>query len=278
MKIRKITPALGAEVLDVDLSRAPTEAQANALREAILAHGVLLIRDQRLSPSQLAVLSRAFGPIEPYGSTVGEFLMRDEPDVLVLSNIVENGKPVGIQDAGQYWHTDRSYVAEPAWSSLLYAVEVPVGEDGRVRGDTAFTSTVAAFDALPESRKAYLRTLRAVHRYVYRYTAEPKNRLPDAVHPVVLRHPYNGRESLYVNAGFTPAIEGMPAAESDALLAELFAHVAKPEFGFVHHWRVGDIIMWDNFATQHRATGDYGPPLRRLMWRTTVCRPAIAAT
>lgn len=277
MEIRKITASLGAEAIGIDLSTPATPEQTHALRAAILEHGVLLIRNQRLTPARLAALSRGFGPLEPYGSTVGEFLMRDEPDIIVLSNIVENGRPVGIRDAGQYWHTDRSYVPQPCWASLLYSVEIPVGADGVARGDTAFTSAAAAFDALPEARKAWLRTLSAVHRYVYRYTAEPTNRLPDAVHPVVLRHPFTGRESLFVNAGFTPEIVGMSKAESDALLAELWEHVARPEFGFVHKWRIGDVVMWDNFATQHRATGDYELPLRRLMWRTTVREPAQEA-
>jgi taurine dioxygenase len=276
MNIQALTGSLGAEVTGADLSIEP-ERVADRLRDAFLAHSVLVVRDQHLNEDQFVRLTRCMGPIEPYESTVKPFLMAGHPEIIVLSNILEDGKPIGIRDAGQYWHTDRSYVKEPAWSSLLHAIRLPVDAQGVTRGDTQFASTVAAFAALPASMQQRLRGLQAVHRYVYRYTKAPEDRLPDVAHPVVLRHPYTGRESLYVNKGFTFGIVGMAQAEADALLEELFAHIAQSRFIYAHHWRPGDVVMWDNFATQHNAVSDYELPLERLIWRTTVRAPAKAA-
>lgn len=276
MNIRPLTDSLGAEVTGVDLSIEP-ERVADTLRAAFLAHSVLVVRDQHLNEDQFVRLTRCMGPVEPYESTVKQFLMPGHPEIIVLSNMLENGRPIGIRDAGQYWHTDRSYVKDPAWSSLLHAIRLPVDAQGVTRGDTQFASTVAAFAALPAAMQQRLRGLQAVHRYVYRYTKAPADRLPDVAHPVALRHPYTGRESLYVNKGFTFGIVGMAQAEADALLEELFAHVAQPRFIYVHHWRPGDVVMWDNFATQHNAVADYELPLERLIWRTTVRAPATAA-
>ena len=275
MNVRPLTDTLGAEVTGVDLAVDP-ERSADALRSAFLQHSVLVVRDQHLNEDQFVRLTRCMGPIEPYESTVKQFLMPGHPEIIVLSNILENGQPIGIRDAGQYWHTDRSYVEKPAWSSLLHAKRLPVDANGVTRGDTQFASTVAAFAALPPAMQQRLRELRAVHHYVYRYTKAPEDRLPDVTHPVALRHPYTGRESLYVNKGFTFGIVGMPQAQAEGLLEELFALVAQPRFLYTHHWRPGDVVMWDNFATQHNAVSDYALPLERLIWRTTVRAPAAS--
>ncbi len=273
LNIRPLTEHLGAEVTGIDLAK-DTERHADQLRAAFLDRSVLIVRDQHLNEEQFVRLAHSFGPLEPYESTVKQFLMPEHPEILVLSNMVKDGKPVGIRDAGQYWHTDRSYVKEPAWSSLLHARRLPVDAQGVTRGNTQFASTVAAFAALPDAMRTRLRALRAVHRYIYRYTKAPDNPLPEVSHPVALRHPYNGRESLYVNKGFTFGIEGMPQDESDALLEALYEHIAQPQFVYTHQWRVGDVLLWDNFATQHNAVADYELPLERLMWRTTVRAPA----
>jgi len=274
MNIRPLTSAVGAEVDNIDLSRQLDLDTADALRRAFLEHSVLVIRGQRLSEDQFIRLSRGFGPIEPYESTVKEFLKPGYPEIIVLSNIERNGKPIGIRDAGQYWHTDRSYVAQPAWSSLLYSIKIPVDSQGRARGATQFSGTIAAFAALSEPLKDQLRRLKAVHRYIYRYTKAPDKPLPGVVHPVVLTHPYTGRESLYVNSGFTERIDGMSEGQSKQLLAELFRHISQPRFVYTHQWEQGDVVMWDNFATQHNAVSDYELPMERLIWRTTVRAPA----
>jgi taurine dioxygenase len=188
-----------------------------------------------------------------------------------------------VADAGRYWHTDLSYVREPSRCSLLYAREVPVAADGRVLGDTLFASTAAAYDALPAPMKARIADLKAVHRYGDRYdrmeksggvrdalSEEQRQQTPDVVHPVVRTHPITRRKCLYVNEGFTVSILGLPEDEGSDLLAELSAHAHKAEFVYRHHWRRGDLLMWDNCQTQHLAVGDYALPQRRLMHRTTV--------
>ena len=203
-----------------------------------------------------------------------------------MSNVVENGRNIGLPDAGQYWHSDLSYMANPSRCSLLYALEVPV-KDGVVLGETLFASAAHAYDTLPESTKARLASLRAIHRYGDRYkkqqaaggrgalTEEQLKRVPDVGHPVVRAHPFTGRNVLFVNAGFTVEVEGLPRTESDALLQELFSHITRPDALYRHRWRTGDLLMWDNCLTQHRAIRDYDLPLRRRMHRTTVAGPGV---
>jgi len=203
------------------------------------------------------------------------------PEVLVLSNIFENGKPIGMQDAGQYWHTDLSYTAEPSRCSLLYAVEIPF-ENGVALGDTFFVNTAAAYEALPDDMKARLSGLEATHSYTARYERmekggkrvaleeDQKKAVPEVVHPVVRTHPFTGRKCLYVNEGFTVGIVGMAKEESDELLAYLYRHVTDERFMYRHRWQVGDLLMWDNCSTQHNAIANYGPQQRRHMRRTTV--------
>ena len=272
MTTQPLTEHLGAEVSGIDLMRNQKEF-ADPLRSALLDCGVLVVRDQKLDARQFVEVARGFGPIEPYESTVKQFLMRDYPEIIVLSNLERDGKRLGLRDAGQYWHTDRSYVEEPAWSSMLHAVKLPVDEHGVTRGSTQFTSSIATLAALPQATKARLRNLKAVHRYIYRYTKAPQDELPPVEHPVVLRHPYNGRECLYVNRGFTSHIVGLSEQDSKTLLEDLYAHVEQPQFVYTHQWRPGDVLLWDNFATQHNAVADYQLPLERLMWRTTIRKP-----
>jgi taurine dioxygenase len=273
VQIRPLSASLGAEVTGIDLAREP-QRHAQELRSAFLAHGVLVVRDQKLTPDQFVGIARTFGPIEPYESTVKQYLMDGYPDIIVLSNIMRDGKPIGLRDAGQYWHTDRSYVQEPAWSSMLHAIKLPVDAAGVTRGATQFASSTAAWNELPEPLKRKVKDLSAVHRYVYRYTAAPENRLPPVEHPIALRHPYTGAASLYVNRGFTSHVSGMSPEDSDALLAELYAHAEQPRFVYTHQWKPGDLLFWDNFSTQHNAVSDYDLPLERLMWRTTIRRPS----
>ena len=272
MKIQPLTEDLGAEATGIDLMRNQNEL-ADPLRSALIDRGVLVVRDQRVDAKQFVEIARGFGPIEPYESTVKQFLMPDHPEIIMLSNMMRDGKPLGLSDAGQYWHTDRSYVEEPAWSSMLHAIKLPIDEFGVTHGNTQFTSSIAAFAALPNVMKAQLRKLNAVHRYIYRYTKAPQNPLPPVEHPVVLKHPYNGQECLYVNSGFTSHIVGMSEQKSQVLLKALYAHLAQPQFVYTHQWRTGDVLLWDNFATQHNAVADYQLPLERLMWRTTIRKP-----
>jgi taurine dioxygenase len=279
VSITRLGEPLGAEVSGIDLARPVSDAAFKRIEEAFHEHCVLVFRNQRLTPEAHTGFSRRFGPLLVH--VLRQHNDPQVPEVLVLSNIVENGKPIGIQDGGQYWHTDLSYTAEPSRCSLLYAVEIPF-ENGVALGDTLFVNTCAAYEALPEAMKERLAGLKATHSYTARYQRmqkrglrddldeDQKKSVPEVVHPVVRTHPSTGRKCLYVNEGFTVGIVGMPKDESDALLAGLYDHVTDPRFMYRHRWQVGDLLMWDNCSTQHNAVANYAPHQRRHMRRTTV--------
>jgi taurine dioxygenase len=261
--------ALGMEIEGIDLRKPLGAETCAALKDALVRHGVIFLRGQQLDSRQLVDFARTFGEIERYDSTLAKYLLRDQPEVIVLSNIVEDGKPIGVVDAGGFWHTDRSYVSKPAWLSCLYALEVPVSDDGGSLGDTEFASMTAAVRELPQAQRERLKKLCAEHQYVFRWS-DDNGSMPAVQHPVILNHPVSKEPCLFVNRGFTHRISGMDEQDSKVLLGELFAYATKPEFVYRHQWQVGDVLLWDNYATQHFATGGYSLPKRRHLWRTTV--------
>ena len=281
MKIRAISPTFGAEIVGIDLAHELDSSTFATIEKTYNECSVVLFRGQRINDEQHVRFSRRLGELEIH--VLREFVKPLHPELYVLSNIVENGKPIGIKDAGNYWHTDLSYTRSPSRGSIMYALEVPHAIDGRPLGDTLFASTAAAYDALPQSMKTQLAELKAVHRFWDRYLRERKAagsdvivsderraQTPDVVHPIIRTHPFTGRKCIYVNEGFTIGIVGMPEKESQALLRDLFERCAMPENTYRHQWEVGDIVMWDNCATLHRATVDFALPQRRLMQRTTL--------
>ena len=277
--VRCCTPHFGAEVTGVDLSQPLDDAAFRRVYDILLEHSVIFFRGQQLSPEAHVAFSRRFGELEIHVRK--ECLRPGFPEIFVVSNIIENGKPIGTQDAGSFWHSDLCYMREPSRGSLFYAREVPE-RDGVVYGDTLFASACAAYDALPDDMKTRLEGLKAVHSYVKGYhrprksgprpelTEEQKRRTPDVEHPLVRTHPETGRKCLFVNEGYTVGIAGLPQAESDELLHFLFGHITSAEFVYRHNWRAGDFLIWDNCAVQHRAMLDYDLPLRRRMERTTL--------
>lgn len=280
MNLQPLSPLFGVEVTGVDLSRDLDKDTFTAIKQAFNERSVMLFRNQKVTDEQHVRFSRRLGELEIH--TLREFVKPENPELYVLSNIVENGKPIGIKDAGNYWHTDLSYTKIPSRGSIMYAIEVP-HKDGIPLGDTQFASTAAAYSALPEKMKQKLAGLNAVHRFWDRYLRERKAAgsdveisderragTPDVVQPVIRTHPFTKRKCIYVNEGFTVSIVGMANDESRELLKELFAHCAKPDFTYRHKWQVGDVVMWDNCATLHRATVDFALPQRRLMQRTTL--------
>jgi len=293
--VRRIGKHLGAEIAGVDLSAPLPDAVFAQLASAFFDNQVVVFRGQRLRPAEQVAFTRRFGELEQHVRK--ESRLEGHPEILVVSNLLDDsGKPIGVQDAGRFWHSDLSYKAQPSLLSALYALEVPVRE-GRVLGDTGFRSCTAAYDALAPEMKRRLEGLQAVHSYRYyrgrnagaqREDAARGGRkvhehvpsaaqlatVPDVASPVVRTHPVTGRKGLFVNEAHTSEIVGMGRAESDALLGELYLQIAKPEFGYTHRWQPGDLLMWDNCSTQHKATFDYDLPLRRLMYRTTVRGPA----
>jgi taurine dioxygenase len=273
VQIKPLSRHVGAEIVGVDLSTEPTDDIFDQIEDAYDRYSVLVFRGQKLTPEQQIAFARRFGDLEISPRT--EFALPGYPEVLVLSNIIENGKPIGNAEAGRTWHTDMSYTKTPPRGSLLYAREIPV-ENGRALGDTVFASAAAAFESLPEDRRGALVGLRAIHRAgAKKYApgsklADAVKGMPDVEHPVVRTHPATGRKAIYVREGECVGIVGMPDAESLPLIKELSEMVPREEFCYRHNWRVGDLLMWDNSMTQHLAIADYKLPLRRLMHRVTV--------
>lgn len=289
--VNRIGKHLGAEISGVDLSQPLSDDTFAQIATAFFENEVVFFRGQKITPEQHVAFTRRFGVLEQHVRK--EARLEAFPEILILSNILdENGHAIGSQDAGRFWHSDLSYKKEPSMLSALYSVEVPE-KDGKVFGDTGFVSTTAAYDALPEDLKARVSGLKNVHSYRSyrlknrraqeeekarggRVVQEPElteaqlNSVPDVETPVVRTHPVTRRKGLFVNEAHTASIVGLPKEEGDALLSRLYAHLAMPEFGYWHSWRPGDLLMWDNVSTQHKATFDYDLPLRRLMYRTTV--------
>jgi len=265
--------ALGAEIRGVDLARPPDDATFAAIERAYDEHGVVFFRDQRLTPQQQVAFTRRFGEIA--FNIFGErWSVPGAPEIVVVSNIAEDGRPIGVRRAGENWHSDMCYTARPPRGTMLYALEIPE-LFGLTLGDTEFASAAAAWDALPEPLRRRLDGRRAVFDFTGRQRAFPPtqaeiDRNPPVRHPIARTHPRTGRKCLYVMRDDCTGIEGVAAEEADALIAALADHVVKPAFVYRHRWRRGDLLMWDNCTVQHRAIQDYDLPQRRLMHRTTM--------
>lgn len=275
VEIRPLPGSFAAEVIGLDLHQPLDEADFRRIHRAHLDHHVLVFRDQRISPQQQIDFSRRFGPLQIH--VLHQFQLAGHPEILVVSNVVENGQPIGLGDAGHYWHSDLSYVERPSLGSMLLAQELPA--EG---GDTLFADQHAAWVALPPALKQRVRSLQAEHSYLAKYEAlrarspwrprlskEQIAQVKPSVHQVVRAHPETGRLGLFVSEHFTTRIVGLPNDESDALLAELFEHGTRPEFQYRHVWREGDMVFWDNRSVVHLAAGcpDH---LRRRLHRTTI--------
>lgn len=279
LSINNADGPLGAEILGVDLRRPIDDGTFHAIRRTLDDRGVIVLRSQAIEPQHLARFAERFG--RPLVHVHNRYALPQAPSVSVISNIVDgNGRNIGVPDAGLVWHSDGSYLVHPDMYSFLYGIEIPMS-DGEPLGTTYYASACAAYAALPDALRNRLDGLRAVHSFAYHsarraagggtrieITAELRRKHPDVSQPVVRVHPRTGRRALYVTEGHTTHILGMERAESDALLQQLFAHLRKPDFVYGHRWQAGDLLIWDNVATQHRATCDYALPQRRLMHRT----------
>ncbi len=272
--------AVGTEISDIDLADTIDEATFRQIKKTFHERGVLLFRDQHLTEQQHIAFSRRFGKLEIH--IARQYLLEQHPEIVVLSNKVVDGKRLGIEDAGRYWHSDLSYLQNPSLGSLLYAHAAPPPGAG---GETLFAGMYAAYDGLDAAMKKRIRNLRAVHGYEQRWQKDAQQgkervalqdrdlkKIPQVAHPVVRPHPVTGRPALYVNEGFTVRIEGMPDDESRDLLNELFEHSTRECFVHVHQWQANDLIMWDNACIIHSASW-YNPAYIRHMHRTTVSGP-----
>ena len=263
---------IGCEVRDIDLREPITPAVASAIYRAWLDHAVLLFRGQDLTQEDLIRITGIFGEFAPLGRpahTLPKGFAKILPNIMLISNIRENGETIGaLPDGEMMFHHDTIHRDEPHKATLLYSVEIPT-----YGGDTLFASGAAAYDALDEAMKKRLDGLKAVNYYVYNSVTRNDKKGVDAtsqaVHPVVRTHDETKRKTLYINRLMSVRIEGMPEAESDALLNFLYDHSEKPEFVYTHVWRVGDLIVWDNRNSSHART-DFPSDQRRLLLRTTV--------
>ena len=256
MQIIPTGGALGAEIRGVDVRKPLAPAEVAELQAAVLEHLLLVFREQSLTEEQQVRFSRYFGDPVPHVRHQAE---RPVPEIFVISNVSENGEPLGALGNGELtFHSDLSYLPLPGSLSIVHAVEVP-GEGG----DTQWANAYAAYDALPVELKERVVGLKAVHRH----GEEEQNPDVPASHPVVRTHPETKRRAMFVSPQFTRYIENMPQDESDALLGALLRHVTRPEFVWTHKWRPGDLVVWDNRCTMHRRE-PFAATERRILKRT----------
>jgi len=282
MHIEPTGETLGATVTGLDLRKPLSPADFSRVLCALGEHGVLRFPDMLLSATELRDLSARFGEIQMLStSTLNE---PGVPEVSILSNIVRDGKPIGVPDAGQAWHTDMSYNADRqrGFVNILVAYSVPV-RDGQVLGATEFTNTQKAYEDLPyEIKQRFARTT-AVHDYCVYWdmmrargskrpplTPQQRAEKPSVRHPVFVDHPISGRKVIYVNPGYVIAIDGLAPDESAKMIDYFFQHILQPKYRYVHRWKLNDLLLWDHIGTWHNAIADYGPNEPRLMKRCQV--------
>jgi alpha-ketoglutarate-dependent taurine dioxygenase len=272
LELIPLTDSIGTEVRGVDVTGDITPATFDRIYEAWIDSTILLFRDQCLSPQHQSTFTRRFGEVAGY--TRSQFSHEQNPEILVLSNIVQDGKGIGSPESGRVWHTDGHYLTDPPSGSVLHAIEVPL-----TGGDTWFANMFAAYDALPTITKQRLAGLKVVISRVksrpYNYpdrpppTAEERAEWADVTHPIVRRHEVNGRLALYAGGNVPWRIEGLPEDESRPLVTFAQEFSIQPRFTYRHKWRPGDIIVWDNRSAMHKATAYDQVDERRLMHRTT---------
>ena len=274
LKVTPLTGGLGAEIHGADIR---SQNDFESIYNAFVKHSVIVIRNQSITPDDHIVFARRWGEIN-----INRFFMALDqyPEIAVVLK-----EPDHKQAIGEQWHTDHAYDAEPALGSILHAIDMP-----DYGGDTIFCSMAAAYESLSDRFKQLLCGLNAWHssRHVFgkvqRDSESAKSgrignadaAIQDALHPIVIIHPLSGRKCLFVNPQFTTHIEDLSISESDAILNLLYSHCQKPEFQCRVRWQEGDITMWDNRATWHKAINDYHGH-RRYMHRITVEGCALTA-
>jgi taurine dioxygenase len=277
IEVRRMTPQVGAIVEGIDVKRLDDAAFA-ALYRAWLDSNVLVVRGQQLEIGDFLAYSRRFGLIEPHPSKSTRH--PDCPEVTLLG--VNKFNPDGELNMAIYrrgaegWHTDGAYDEVPFKATQLYALAIPSRG-----GDTFFASMYAAYDALPERLKQRLEGLQGAYVYGGRrkktalLNPEDRDRKP-ALHPIIRTHAETGRKALYFDSGKILRIEGIEESESDALIDELRGYMIQPGTEYHHQWRKGDIVIWDNRCSYHKAAGDYPPEEDRIHWRVSIKERAAA--
>jgi taurine dioxygenase len=279
LEILPVSPVVGAEIRGIDASRPVDRGTARRLYDAWLEHCVLLLRGQSLDDEALVDFSRHFGDLElapanEYTKKGNTDMAAGRPEVAVISNVKVEGKPIGaLGNLESVWHTDMSYDPEPPKASLLYSLEVPSSG-----GDTGFSNMYAAYADLPDTTKARIAGLVAVHDNsltsagTLRKGFSPVTdvtQTPGARHPIVRTHPETGRPALFLGRRKNQYIPGLDVAESEALLDDLWAHATQPKYAWHHKWAAGDLLLWDNRCVMHRRDA-FDDTTRRIMHRTQI--------
>ena len=277
---------LGAWIEGLDLAEDLGQQDFDLILEALGRHGVVCFPRQTIDGPQLKRFAVRFGSLEV--NVANSYQEPGHPEVMILSNMKEDGKPLGLSDAGQDWHTDMSYSETIAFANVLHGIKIP-RRDGVPLGCTEFASMHAAYDDLPEDLKERLKDATALHDFNKFWemmrrekgssrpplTPEQRAKKPPVSHPVFLTHPITGRKVLYANPGYTVRIDGLPEAESDEILAFLFEHQLDSKYRYKHMWTENDVLMWENIGTLHNAVADYGPDEHRYIRRCQVMADRI---
>ena len=282
MKVIPSGESLGARVEGLDLARPLQPPELQGVLQALGKYGVVRFPRQELTGRQLRDFSAQLGDLEINVGSAG-YQEPGIPEVMILSNIVENGRPIGLADAGQGWHTDMSYSRMIAFANVLYGIRIPQ-RDGKVLGATQFANTQAAYADLPAEVKRALDGKTALHDFNKFWemmrrekgskrpplTEAQRKAKPPVSHPVFLRHPLTGNPVLYANPGYAIRINELPQKESDEMLEFLFRHQLQPKYIYTSHWEERDVLVWEDIGTIHNAVADYGPDEYRLVKRCQV--------
>jgi taurine dioxygenase len=281
VEVRPTGHVLGAVIENANLSKGLSEKEFGTVLGALGRYGVVSFPRQQLDTAALKAFAGRFGELEVNVS--GAFQDPVHPEVMTLSNIKENGNPIGLGDAGQDWHTDMSYSETISFANVLYGIKIP-RRNGQPLGATEFANMHAAYEELPADIKARLDGKTITHGFAKFWdkmravpgstrpalTAEQRAKKPPVSHPVFLTHPITNKKVLYANPGYAMRINELPEPESDDLLEFLFKHQLQEKFRYAHRWTEGDVLMWDNLGTLHYAHPDYGPDEHRLIKRCQV--------
>ena len=282
MKVIPSGQALGATIEGLELWQALSYEQLTAVIQALGRYGVLRFPRQTLTGRQLRDFSAQLGDLEINVGSAG-YQEPGVPEVMFLSNIVENGRPLGLADAGQGWHTDMSYSRMIAFANVLYGIKIPK-RNGKALGATQFSNMQAACADLPADMKRRLEGKTVLHDFNKFWemmrrekgskrpplTEAQRKSKPPVSHPVFLRHPLTGKNVLYANPGYAMRINELPEKESDEMLDFLFRHQLKPEYLYTSNWEEGDVLVWEDIGTIHNAVADYGPDEHRFVKRCQV--------
>ena len=282
MKVIPSGESLGAAIEGLDLAKPLAPAELDVVLQTLGRYGVVRFPRQALTGRELRDFSAQLGDLEINVGSQG-YQEPGIPEVMILSNIVENGRPIGLADAGQGWHTDMSYSRMIAFANVLYGIKIPK-RNGTSLGATQFANTQAAYADLPADVKRALEGKTVLHDFNKFWemmrrekgskrpplTEAQRKARPPVSHPVFLRHPLTGNKVLYANPGYAVRINELPEKESDEMLQFLFRHQLQPKYIYTSHWEERDVLVWEDIGTIHNAVADYGPHEQRLVKRCQV--------